>query len=172
MHSLRRSVENLLKSNEFYKEMSHLLEPNGVSLVEARHIVTKGGGNVVSLYVTKDDVLNTDTLEEVYNLVFLYLKGKFQKLTLEVSTPGSTRNIKDAGEFEFFKNRPVRLYVDEFSSWVNGVIGEVGNASLKLQNCVNEDTKENLGEREISFYSIKKARLIDSFLKEKESNAK
>ena len=169
---LRRNVENSLKSNEFYKEMSQLLVPSGVSLVESRHIVTKGGSNVVSLYVTKEGELTTDNLEEVYNLVFLYLKNKFSKLTLEVSTPGLTRNIKDAGEFEFFKNRSVRLYVDEFSAWLDGTIGEVKEASLVLKNCTNEDTQENLGDKEINFSSIKKARLIDSFIKDKESKAK
>lgn len=152
--------------------MASLLSPSGVSLIEARHINTKGGGNVVSLYITKCEDVTTDTLEEAYNLVYLYLKNKYAKLTLEVSTPGCTRNIKDAGEFEFFKGREVRIYTDELSSWVNGVIKEVNKDSLIISSCTNEDTKEVLGDKEIKFSSIKKARLIDSFIKEKESKLK
>lgn len=170
------NMENLLANDNFYNEMSSLITPLGLKVVETRLRRLQKGVSV-SVYVTKDGDVNSDDLEEIYNVVYLKLKPQFQGgLTLEISTPGVTRNIKDAGEFGLFRNREVRIYSLKDNTWVVGIIDSSDDRSVTLLNGhledVSSDVDANFNEKQILFSDIKKARLIDATVKEKKQNGK
>lgn len=171
-----KNMENSLANDNFYNEMSSLITPLGLKVVETRLRRLQKGVSV-SVYVTKDGDVNSDDLEEIYNVVYLKLKPQFQGgLTLEISTPGVTRNIKDAGEFGLFKNREVRIYSLKNNTWVVGIIDSSDDRSVTLLNGhledVSSDVDANFNEKQILFSDIKKARLIDATVKEKKQNGK
>lgn len=163
-------MENTLKTDTFYQEMSSLISPLGLSVIETRVHRLQNGASI-AVYVTKQDDVNSDDLENVYNLVYLKLKSRFNNLTLEISTPGLTRNIKDAGEFAFFIEKSVRIYSLQQNAWLRGIISNADDKSVTLNDCIIEDAPENsensFETKTILFSDIKKARLIDAVIKEK-----
>ena len=164
-------MENLLTNDNFYNEMYSLLKTQGMDVIETRLHQTSGSV-LVSIYVTKDGVINSDDLESAYNIVFLKLKPRYQKrLTLEISTPGVSRNIKDAGEFKFFITRSVRIYYVKDNAWIRGIIESADEKSVTLRSAEIEDApldkESKFDEKIILFTDIKKARLIDNEIKEK-----
>lgn len=162
-------MENKLKTESFYNEMESLISPLGLNLVEAAFF-TSSSGSKVSIYLTKEGGATSDDLERVYDLVYLKIKSRFKGLTLEVSTPGCTRKIKDAGEFIFFVGKTVRVYSDKVSSWIDGIITNASDKELFLSSAYKEDNSETKCDMTISYDEIKKARLTDIELQKEKSN--
>lgn len=158
-------VENTLGKSAFYKEMDALIKPLGLSLIEAKERVSSRGCNV-AIYVNNEAGVTSDELDEVYSLVFLKIKNRYSSLNLEVSTPGTSRNIKDAGEFAFFVGKEVRIYSEEKGEWVYGIISSADEKSVVLSDVTSESKKINEKELSLQFSEIKKARLVDSDIKE------
>lgn len=86
-----------------------------------------------------------------------------EELSMEVSTPGLQRNLRDFYEFTVFTGRTCRVYCTSFSSWVEGVIDSTYDGKLVLGSFVVVDTNET-GERiELDFADIQKAKLEYKF---------
>lgn len=165
-------MENKLNTESFYNEIENLIMPLNMNLVEAS-VYTSVQEAHVSVYINKEGGATSDDLERVYELIYLKLKNRFKGLTLEVSTPGCTRKIKDAGEFKFFIGKTVRVYSEKENAWISGTINNVSDLELHLSNAYKEENGETLNDNTILFRDIKKARLTDVTLqKENAKNGK
>ena len=80
-------------------------------------------------------------------------------LSLEVSSPGLTRNFKDFYEFVLFNEKLVRVYSTKYSCWVEGYISTCTNESVTLKSALIVDTNETKEELTLSFGEIQKAKL-------------
>ena len=111
-----------IKESKLYREMSELLEPMGLLVVDAVKNETAQGVQLIITVFSPEREVNTDDLAEVYNIVYPRYSVIYQDrdLSLEVSSPGMTRNFKDIHEFELFKGRLVRVYSSTFSTWIEG----------------------------------------------------
>ena len=165
-------MENTLNTESFYNEIEDLIKPLNLCLVEAS-VYTNASEGHVSIYGSKEGGATSDDLDSVYELVYLKLKSRFKGLNLEVSTPGCTRKIKDAGEFKFFKGNSVRVYSEKENAWMCGIIKDADDTQLFLSASYKEDGGDDISDSTILFRDIKKARLIDATLqKEKAKNGK
>lgn len=121
LDSLSMTQAKAGKSAELEARLHDLLEPvvrsEGLILVELQYR-SEGGGQVLRLYVDRPEggvsldecaqvSRQASDLMDVEDLV----PGRYR---LEVSSPGLTRRLKTARDFEMFAGRPVRvMHLDE-----------------------------------------------------------
>ena len=150
-----------IKESKLYREMSELLEPMGLLVVDAVKNETAQGVQLIITVFSPEREVNTDNLAEVYNIVYPRYSVIYQDrdLSLEVSSPGMTRNFKDIHEFELFKGRLVRVYSSTFSTWIEGYISSCSDESVTLTSALAVDTNETKDEMVLTYGEIQKAKL-------------
>lgn len=84
---------------------------------------------------------------------------KDRALTMEVSTPGLQRTMKDVHEFTLFIDSPVKIYDNGVDDWIRGRIVSVDETTLTLEVGGNTIGGEGSRLMEMSFSSITKAKL-------------
>ncbi len=153
-------MENRLFEQPDYIALEPLVKALGLTLVE----VTKDRyGASVRYRITITNSENKATIKDCENVhrmlqTRLTLIEGDRDLDMEVSTPGITRSLKDAGEFTIFTNNMCRVYSDR-SEWVRGMISECDDTSVTLTNAQGEDTKEKFASYTIQYSQIHKAKL-------------
>lgn len=80
-------------------------------------------------------------------------------LTMEVSTPGLQRTMKDVHEFTLFIDSPVKIYDNVKDDWIRGTIISVDETSLTLEVRGSSIGEEGPTLKEIPFATITKAKL-------------
>lgn len=145
-------MDNNLKNNDLYKEVSLMLKPHNIDVLQTG-LSLSNGNTTLRVYCTKSEGITSDDLEKAYNIIYLKLKNRYKSLFLEVSTPGCTRVIKDANEFQFFKNKTIKLYSESLKDWQEGVIIDTDDNSVTIKT----DNKDF----NFKFTDINKAKLVD-----------
>lgn len=154
-------LQNRIKDDPLFNELSRLLSPMGLQVVDAiRNDTPQGVQMILSVYASDHEV-NTDDLAEVYNIVFPRYQVVFgeRDLSLEVSSPGLQRNLRDVYEFSVFEGKLARVYSTSCSSWVEGYIVSSDDDGVTLRDAVIADTEEKSAEMKLSFSDIAKAKL-------------
>lgn len=150
-----------IEKSPLFIEISELIAPMGLSLVDAIRNDTAAGVQMVITIFSKEREVNTDDLSEVYNVIYpryQVLLGE-RDLSLEVSSPGLQRNLRDYYEFKVFQGKMSRLYSVSISSWIEGYIERVTEDSVVLTEAIVVDTQEEKEEIELPFSDIAKAKL-------------
>ncbi len=127
-----------------------MLEGMGLSLVEAS--VGRHRGDVkVNLVLYRQGGISLDDLTQAQKVLRPRLELEFDResLSVEISSPGMSRKIKDQREYEIFAGRGIRLLIGD--DWINGILaGSDGNEVL-----ITQDGKE----KRIPLAEIRKAKL-------------
>ena len=155
---------NPLASIPYYSENSRLIEGLGYILVELKVIPQKTQTRVQVVIAKKSDDENKPTDEsgvgiadcaKVHRLIEPRLEALLgtQDLYMEVTSPGMERNIKNAAEFSLFKGRYLRVWDQDKSDWVSGVISASDEKSVTLK--INDADSEV-----IPYERIAKAKLL------------
>jgi ribosome maturation factor RimP len=99
--------------------------------------------------------IGTGELGKVHRAVLPRLEAAMDgaDFSVECSSPGINRTIKEGAEFVHFYGRPVRCYLPAQSNWVFGILKEADEKKIILKN---ED-----GEIELEYENIAKAKLDD-----------
>ena len=163
-------LNNCIRETKLFKELSALLSATDYQLVDAVLNETANSVTMSVFIYSKDREVDTSDLSKVYNVIYpryQVILGN-RDLSLEVSSPGLQRNIKDYYEFNIFKGKLVRVYSAKYSSYIEGYINEVHDDSLLLNEVIIIDKNENLEQLEIAFSDIQKAKL--SFRWEEKNN--
>ncbi len=148
------------RSSVLFLDVASMLEPLGYSLVETSLSEHKGSVNLRVLCHKRDSDITTEDLEKIYNIIYPRYSIKYGRdLSLEVSSPGINRNIKDIGEFRVFTGKHVKLYSIEKSSYISGLISDADDEALTLSSYIVEDIKESGDEIRIDYGDIAKAKL-------------
>ena len=145
------------------KELEPSIEAMGFYLVEARVVKTKGSA-IVRAVIDSARGVGIEDCASVSRAVQpkLELLEELGNFSLEVSSPGIGREIKNRLEYAIFTGRGVAVLLNGRSEWINGVIDHAGEASLFLRV-----RKELL---EIPFQEIKRTKLAFVVDKEEEKN--
>ena len=163
-------LNNCIKETKLFKELSSLLSSTDYVLVDAVLNETVNSVAMSVFIYSKDREVDTSDLSKVYNVIYpryQVILGN-RDLSLEISSPGLQRNIKDYYEFAIFEGKLVRIYSAKYSSYIEGYINTVSDDKLLLKEVLIVDQNENLEELEIAFSDIQKAKL--SFRWEEKNN--
>ena len=137
--SLRKPLEEILKGLQY-------------SLIEL--VVSRSRGSVqVRVVIYNGSNIGTNDCSRVHRAITPRLELAFegQELSLEVSSPGVDRLIKDGAEFTHYTGRGVRCYRTDISDWTAGILESADENGIVLK------TKE--GNVRLEFDIIAKARL-------------
>lgn len=160
-----------LDSLPYYAENKTLVAGLGFLLVELR--VMRSGGNIhVSAVITRSarrDGMDTgsssisiDDCAKVHRLLLSRMEALLQNddISMEVTSPGLERNIKNAAEFALFEGRPVRVWHTAVTEWVRGIIVSSDSLSLTIE-LLTEDGACAAERKTIPYSEIAKAKLLN-----------
>ncbi|MDR2245351.1 MAG: ribosome assembly cofactor RimP [Treponema sp.] len=131
----------------------------GMTLIEL--IVSEHWGSVqIRTVVDKSGSVGTDDCSRVHRTIVPRLELAFpgRDLSLEVSSPGINRLIKNGAEFPFYLGRGIRCYRTDISDWIGGILLTADSGGITL--------KGKDGVAALPYGIIAKARLEDAALAE------
>ncbi|MDC7124430.1 MAG: hypothetical protein PQJ46_02615 [Spirochaetales bacterium] len=107
----------------------------------------------VRLVLFKKDGIGVDDCAKISKAVLPRIEvwTDNRDVTLEISSPGIGRILRNAYEFCVFKGEKISILVN--NNWINGCILDANDSSVRI-------TEENEAENEYNFDSIQKAKLI------------
>ena len=143
-----------------YSDCEPIVSGLGYSLVELRIFRTNGTTQVRAVIAHADpdnpNGIGVNDCAKVHRLLLPRLEVILdnQDIYMEVTSPGTERQIKNAAEFAFFVKKYARVYDTTISDWVAGQIVSADKEQIKL---MIDGT-----EKVIPFTNIAKAKGIDS----------
>lgn len=152
-----------LHTIQYYDALSQLIEGAGYYLVDLKVVPLKTEKKVTVIISRKPENaeqsaggIGTQDCVKVTHLIEPELDSFFgpEGYSMEVSSPGMERNIKNAAEFAFFKGQMARVWDRDVSDWVSGTIVDSNETSVTL-------TVES-ENRTFSYEGIAKAKLLNS----------
>jgi len=127
-----------------------LLEGLDLSLVEMS--VGRHRGDVkMNLVLYKKTGIGLDDLTKAQKLVRPRLELEFDRedLSVEISSPGMSRLIKNPSEYSIFTGRKIRILLDE--EWIEGTLNGSNGETISIE--INNE------EQKIPIERIRKAKL-------------
>ncbi|GHU24101.1 ribosome maturation factor RimP [Spirochaetia bacterium] len=146
---------NPRKRDSLFDSLEGVVKALGMRLIELNS--SSGKREVhVRIIVDRVPVIGIDDCARVHRALIPRLDIAFpgKDITIEVSSPGANRRIKDASEFESYIGRNVRCFRTDIQDWVSGIIESASGISL----CLNIKT----GIVEIPYEIIANAQLCQS----------
>lgn len=116
------------------ESLREIVEGMGMSLVEYAASRVRGGVQV-RVVVYKKDTVGIADCARVHRAAVPRLELAFagQDLSLEVTSPGIDRVLKDANEFPLYVGRGVRCYRTDVSDWACGIVAEADSERVALR---------------------------------------
>ncbi len=147
-----------ITSNPLFLLYEPLVRDLGLAIVEIRQ--TDRGKNIeLEIAITKlGGEASSGDCSSAYHAIYpaaTMEAGPLKDVFLTVETPGMTRAIKDAHEFELFTGRSVKVYDTGRGSWIIGRISSFDGETLTLEHRKGEEKEES----KISLAQIQKAKL-------------
>lgn len=154
-----------LESQHYYSECKGLVEGLGYILVELKIGRTHSAVQIRAVISRPQTAQNgaaqgigINDCAKVHRLLMPRLEALLnaQDISMEVTSPGLTRNIKNAAEFALFVGKNVRVWDTDAADWTSGVIESAGTESLELKVSGTGETKM------FAYEHIAKAKLADT----------
>lgn len=143
------------------KKLAGLTQGLGLTLIELGVFYTKArkgspGGVQIRAVVYKPGSLGTDDCSRVHHAIVPELDLAFpgKDFSVEVSTPGISRIVKDGVELAHYKGRGVRCWRTDIADWSAGILEQADEQGITIQG------KE--GVMRLDYAIIAKARLDPS----------
>ena len=152
-----------LNSYQHYSECAKLVEGLGYFLVELKVSPQRGVTQVQSVVASMNpgENISVNDCAKVHRVLLARLEELLgtDNISMELSSPGMERNIKNAAEFKFFIGRKIRVFCKSVSDWVGGELLSATESELSLK--VESDNPELNGvERTVQYSDIAKAKFI------------
>ncbi len=152
----------------YFLECQKTVEAEGYTLIEISVQPHKNMVHVSLVIANKDAKkdIGLNDCSKVHHALqpkLLYFLGKSEDdFSMEVSSPGLERNIKNAAEFAFFIGRNIRVWDKNSNDWVKGIIKacDEKEVTLILQDDESEVSSENTAEKTLAYTDIAKAKFI------------
>ncbi|MDR1786727.1 MAG: ribosome maturation factor [Spirochaetaceae bacterium] len=153
-----------LEDMPFFSESRRLVNGLGYELIGLHIVRSRGSARVNAVIAGKEagGAIGTEDCARVHRP----LQERLQALTgmedfsMEVASPGTERNIKNAAEFALFRGREARLWDAPKADWVTGVILGSTEKDLTLGIGHGNDTEGGGQTLVIPFEHIAKAKLL------------
>ncbi|MFA5467602.1 MAG: ribosome assembly cofactor RimP [Sphaerochaetaceae bacterium] len=154
-------MDNKIRQDGLFKELSTLLSKIGLLVVDVRRGIQRDGVNIVVIITNQNLDAGVDECTSAHRLLLprLAILEDNRAISLEVSTPGLQRNFRDFYEFSLFKGRRCRVYDRQVSDWVEGLIEEVSEEGVVLAKARLVDRKEIMEKYTVKREDIHKAKL-------------
>jgi ribosome maturation factor RimP len=151
-------------TREVRDAVAPVLSGMGYALVELA-VGRRKGITLVSVVIFRREGVGVDDCAAVSELLLPRLETmeSLPDVSLEVSSPGIERTIRDAGEYAIFQGRGVRILVGDQTEWQSGIIDRCDKGTLWLRK-----SKELIG---FALADIRRARLDYSVEAEEDKNA-
>lgn len=147
-----------LAKSPYYEECSNAVNGMGCQLLDLKICPTKATTKVfATIKSVANKSLPIDEVSKVHRVLqsrleaLLASDGSEKDIYMEVSTPGTDRNIRNAAEFAFFAGVNVRLYLRTKSDWVIGTIKSSSEKDVTIITAENDMT--------VQYEDIAKAKL-------------
>ena len=144
-------MDSILKSS-IENEILSIINNMGFEVVELKLGFTHKLVHIILVIYSKTGI-GTGDCSRVHKAIYpqLELLEGLENFSMEVTSPGISRLFKSNKEFVVFKNKGVKLLLENGSEWLGGVINDIIDNKLSLL------TKDGLLELEMN--EIKKAKL-------------
>ena len=148
-------MKRMKRDSDVFKLIEPLVIGMGYFVVELNVHFTKGGLRLF-LVIHKQEGISTEDCSAVYKTVIarLNLENPGRDVSLEVCSPGISRNLKSVEEFSVFKGKKIRVLLYQGDEWSEGLISDISDDSFILDN-VDEASSLTIG-----FNNIQKAKLF------------
>ncbi|MDR2601738.1 MAG: ribosome assembly cofactor RimP [Spirochaetaceae bacterium] len=156
MESHLKAMQFSQKENEpLYQELEQVVKGLGMALVELTVAKSKGGAKIRAVITPADAKLNAGLLEcsRVHRAVMPRIELAFpqENVSVEISSPGINRQLKNAGEFRHFTGKKIACYRTDISDWCTGLLESAGEHKITI--------RENEKMTELKYSIIGKAKL-------------
>lgn len=146
-----------LEKMPHYSECEPLVDGLGFSLVELKITPQKTITKIEAVIASKDPAvdISVNDCSKVHHALLPRLQAILgtEDTSMELSSPGMERNIKNAAEFAVFIGREVRVWDKTANDWVGGKIAAADKISVTLET-------EDGEKRTVSYENIAKAKFI------------
>ncbi len=143
--------------------LSKLADGLGLNVISiSSHKIGLTEIHMVITIMNKEQITSISDCEKFHRASLPYLEAEIGRslLSMEVETPGIQHAIKDIEEFRLFLNYNIKVYVDNFSSWIRGKLTSADEEKITLSSYVIEDTDKTGNDIQIRFDEIHKAKII------------
>ena len=136
-----------------FQSLEPLIRGIGMDLIDLNVFHGRRGGVQVKAVVMAAVDTGVEDCARAHRLIMPRLELAFpnRDISLEVSSPGIDRLIKDGSEFAHFIGRELRCYRVDISDWTTGILRAADEEKIVLL----EDGEETI----LSYETIAKARL-------------
>ncbi len=150
-----------LHSIQYYDTLSPLVESVGYHLIDLKVVPLKTEKKVTVIIGRNESAIGTQDCVKVTHLIEPKLDQLFgpEGYSMEVSSPGMERNIRNAAEFSFFKGQMARVWDRDVSDWTSGTIVDSDETSVTLLVGSETGVPEN---KTFLYEGIAKAKLLNS----------
>ena len=154
-------MRNSIQNDSLFKEISAVLNPIGLLVVDVRKDEHRDATHVVVIITNEEHTVGIDECAKAHRIIFprLSLLQGDRHLDLEVSTPGLQRNFRDIYEFTLFLTKRCRVYDEKNGFWVEGIIEQVTDKEVILSQATIEDSTESIESYCLPYSQIHKAKL-------------
>lgn len=125
-----------------YSECEPLVRSLGYVLVDLKIIPQKTTVKISAVIASKDPAktIGVEDCSKVHHALLPRLEALLGRddTYMELTSPGTDRNIKNAAEFALFKGTEIRVWDKNVSDWVSGTILGADKDSLTL-DCGGEN---------------------------------
>jgi ribosome maturation factor RimP len=133
-----RNEESREPADLLCKALAPLAAGLGMSLIELSLFRRKGrGAGAVQVKITayKPGVMGVNDCSRLHRALLPRLELEFPgaDLSVEVSSPGIDRLIRDGSEFAYYLGRGVKCYCRDISGWKSGVLKSADEKEIVLE---------------------------------------
>ena len=148
---MRQTVEN--QDFSLRESLEEVVKGLGFSLVELTAVRHRGSAQIRAVIFRQGKGIGTDDCSKVHRAITPRLELAFpgSVISLEVSSPGINRLLKDSSEFYYYKGCKIRCYRTDITEWTEGFLEAVDEKGI--------DVKTIDGIIRLDFDIIAKARL-------------
>ena len=155
-----------LDSFPHYTECARLVFSLGYQLVELKISPQHGTTHILAVIAAKDSssVIGVDDCSKVHHALLPLLEELLgtDDTSMELTSPGMERNIRNAAEFPLFIGRGLRVWDRTVSDWVCGTLVAADTQSLTLECTQTVDAGGDIAvpRRIVLYADIAKAKFI------------
>lgn len=154
-------MKNSIVNEKIYVETARLLEPLGYKVVDVRTSDHGQSVDIMVIIMVGDREVTVDDCAKAHRMLYPHfsVNEANRDISLEVSTPGIQRSLRDIHEFSLFASKRCRVYDSESGAWIEGFIGDSDGTDVHLHQAKFDDMAEIHETYIIPYERIHKAKL-------------
>ncbi len=130
------------KETELLQQLTPVIEGLGVRIIDLSFAISKGTGHLVLIVYSPDGIGHHD-LTQIHRIVqarMEILDPHGYDLSLEISTPGIERTIKNDWEYDIFINKGIKVLLEDESEWCYGILTHTTDDTILIENAQGSHT--------------------------------